>query len=214
MKKIVKILAWIFGIFLLLIIGLIISFRIGMEGSEKELTKIKTQAEGYVKVKFTKPMKVYGAMYDNMGNFPYFDYAAKVQSINENISFLVFYNEYTKQVEDSYVASKWKNALEKDLLPFVEKEWGKPDRLWILYDERVGYEYNIDVNHTPAYHTIPAKPIIIVAVPRRKEAKDNERYEKTVAFMKNQLKLQHAYVSFEYTKNGVILENQKNSREF
>jgi hypothetical protein len=214
MKKTVKISAWIFGIALLLIVGLIIAFRIDMKGSDEELARIKIQAEGYVKEKFTKPMKVYDTLYDNMGNFQNFDYAAKVKSVNENISFFVFYNEDTKQVEDSYVASKWANALEKDLLPFVEKEWGKPDRLWVLYDERVGYEYNIDVNNTPAYHTVAAKPTIIIAVPRRKETKDNKRYEKTMAFMKNQLKLQHAHVSFEYTKDGAILENESNFREF
>ncbi|AMA73949.1 MULTISPECIES: hypothetical protein [Aneurinibacillus] len=215
MNKTVKVLAWGFGICLLLVVSLVISFKIGTKGSEKEMAKIKAQAESYVKERFTRPMKVYDSMYDNMGNFSYFDYAAKVYSVNENnLSFLVFYNQDTKQLEDNYVASKWGRDLEKDLFPFVEKEWGKVDHLWVIYDERVGYDYEIDVNKMPAYNTVAAKPLIIIAIPRKKEAKDNERYDKTIAFLKNQLKLQHAGVSFEYIKDGVILEKEGISREF
>ncbi|MED0707564.1 hypothetical protein [Aneurinibacillus aneurinilyticus] len=84
------------------------------------------------------------------------------------------------------MANKWRNAVEKDLLPFVEKEGGKLDSPSVLYDDRVGYEYNINVNNTPTYHTITAKPTILITLPREKEVKDKEGYDKTIVFMKEQ----------------------------
>ncbi|MEZ2658933.1 hypothetical protein [Aneurinibacillus aneurinilyticus] len=68
MKKAGKIFGWIFTITLLSISGLVISFKSGMQGSDEEREKIKTQAENYVRERFKKPMRVYDTFFDNIGN--------------------------------------------------------------------------------------------------------------------------------------------------
>lgn len=74
----------------------------------------------------------------------------------------------------------------KRFTPFCRERGGKLDSPSVLYDDRVGYEYNINVNNTPTYHTITAKPTILITLPREKEVKDKEGYDKTIVFMKEQ----------------------------
>jgi len=45
--------------------------------------------------------EIYDVLYDNMGNYTMFDYAAKVRDVNTSEEFLVYYNEQADQMEDS-----------------------------------------------------------------------------------------------------------------
>lgn len=215
MKGFLKIIFWVFGGFIMLFVILIFSFRMGMEGNDTKLEEIMREANVYVKEKFQKKMTVLESIYDSGGNFPYFDYAAKVRSDeDENLVFFVFYNEKTEQLEDSYVSSKWEKALQSDLTPYLKKEWGAIENLRVFYDERVGYKLNIDANKIPEYHQVNEKPTILFAVPRKKDSKDEEHFNKTIDFIKNQLNLKHAHISVNYMENGGILESEGFIKDF
>lgn len=124
MKGFLKTIFWIFGGIVVLLAILIFLFRMGLEGSDTKREEIMKEAQVYVKEKFQKKMTVSESIYDSGENFPYFDYAAKVRSDeDDNLIFFVFYNEKTKQLEDSYVSSKWEKDLQKDLVSYLEKEW-------------------------------------------------------------------------------------------
>ncbi len=45
--------------------------------------------------------EIYDVLYDNMGNYTLFDYAAKVRNLNTGEEFLVYYNEQAGQMEDT-----------------------------------------------------------------------------------------------------------------
>ncbi|GED16815.1 hypothetical protein [Aneurinibacillus migulanus] len=168
MKGFLKIIFWVSGGIAVLFLMFIFFFRMSMEGNDTKLEEIMREANVYVKEKFQKKMTVLESFYDSGGNFPYFDYAAKVRSDeDENLVFFVFYNEKTEQLEDSYVSSKWEKVLQSDLAPYLKKEWGTIENLSVFYDERVGYKLNIDANKIPEYHQVNEKPTILFAVPRK-----------------------------------------------
>ncbi|MMZ60399.1 hypothetical protein D1872_224890 [compost metagenome] len=130
MKGFLKIIFWVSGGIAVLFLMFIFFFRMSMEGNDTKLEEIMREANVYVKEKFQKKMTVLESFYDSGGNFPYFDYAAEVRSDeDENLKFFVFYNEKTGQLEDSYVSSKWEKALQRDLTPYLKKEWGTIENL-------------------------------------------------------------------------------------
>lgn len=80
MKPFIK---WILAILvtvILLIIILVVSFILSMKPEKDEVDRIKEQATEYIANNFGDEVVVYDTLYDNMGNFNYFDYDAKAEN--------------------------------------------------------------------------------------------------------------------------------------
>jgi len=96
-KITLNVLIAIIGVITVGISLIILSFFVGMTPDKTEITKVTKQAEEYPNEKY----EIYDTLYDNMGNFPQFDYAAKVRNLDSDETFLVYYNDKTEQMEDS-----------------------------------------------------------------------------------------------------------------
>ena len=59
-----------------------------------------------------------------MGNFG-FEYAAKVRDKKTNTEFLVYYDDETEQMVDTYIADKWADDLETEIRPFIKENFGE-----------------------------------------------------------------------------------------
>ena len=114
MNKYLKITLGVLGVILLGIGLLVVAFVLEMKPDKDEEEEVKIQAEQYLEDKFNDNFEIYDTLYDNMGNFG-FEYAAKVRDKKTNTQFLVYYDDETKQMVDTYIADKWANDLENEI---------------------------------------------------------------------------------------------------
>ena len=117
MNKYLKIILGVVGVILLGIGLLVVAFVSDMKPDKDEEEKIKIQAKQYLEDKFNDNFEIYDTLYDNMGNFG-FEYAAKVRDKKTNTEFLVYYNDETEQMVDTYIADKWAKDLENEIQSF------------------------------------------------------------------------------------------------
>lgn len=97
-----RVLIGITGVSLALISFLLFIFFTDMNPSKSEENKVIAQAEEYLETEYPDGnYEIYDVLYDNMGNYYYFEYAAKVRNLDNGDDFLVYYNDQSKQMEDS-----------------------------------------------------------------------------------------------------------------
>jgi hypothetical protein len=213
-----KILKWVFifiGIIVLGVAVLVFSFWQSMKPEKSEVAKITEQAEQHLKGKYPHvDMEIFDTLYDNMGNFNYFEYAANVENKEDGTQFLVFYNEETAQTEDSYIADKWEDELEDVIRPYLEEKFKELDELWIFIDERIEYELSVNVSEPNTYRDYDANPSIMIFLPRELNSEDEQLFKEFITFLKEEASLKHASVSLEYIREGVPLEEKIWSETF
>lgn len=97
-----KVLISIVGVLLAAVSFLFFIFFKDMSPSKSEEKKVIAQAEEYLETEYPNGnYEIYDVLYDNMGNYYEFDYAAKVRNLDNGDDFLVYYNDQSKQMEDS-----------------------------------------------------------------------------------------------------------------
>ncbi|WP_235356931.1 hypothetical protein [Bacillus alveayuensis] len=144
-----------------------------------------------------------------MGNFYTFDYAAKAVNKKDNTQFLVYYNDETKLMEDTYIAEKWEKELENNIRPYIEQKLGALDEFWIEYDERTGITYNVNPNKPSSYKKYDAAPFIQISIPREPDKNDKEIFKEIVSFIQKDAGLKHGTVSMNYVKKGVPIDDKE-----
>lgn len=178
-----------------------------MKPDKAEVARVTEQAQEHLKKKYPQAdMEIVDTLYDNMGNFSDFEYAANVINNEDQTEFLVFYNKDTKQTEDSYIADKWENELAKVIRPYLEDTFGELDDLWIFFDERIEYDLAVDYRNPNSYRDYDVTPSIMVFVPRESKSGDEELVNDFITFLKEEADLKHANVHVDYLKDGVPLD--------
>jgi hypothetical protein len=214
MNKYLKILlgflaAILFGIGLLLAV-----FIFEMKPDKDEEEKVKTQAEQYVKEKFNDDFEIYDVLYDNMGNFE-FEYAAKARDKKTHTQFLIYYDDETNQMVDTYRADKWEDDLVTEIRPFIKETFGETTEVFVFFtNENIGQEFNKDPIRTRSYKEVDAAPTIRISIPRKRSDEDEKNLNEVISFMKSEVQLQSGSVFIEYiAENGEILDDEW-GREF
>ncbi|MEY8190206.1 hypothetical protein AB4X15_11190 [Peribacillus simplex] len=243
MSKTKKILLTLLGIFSIIVAGLVIlmfSFTQSMKADPAEEKKVRDQAERYLGKTFDDGTEIYDVLYDNMGNRGNFEYAAKVKHEKYDTQFLVFLNEETGEMEDTFISDKWQDDAEKEIRPYVEKElgdvltskemgdiaesdeWkeiqeeiGDHNQLLLVFDEEIGKDLKIDPNKPASYKDYEVSPTIRITLSRKKQDADDGRFTKIInALIKNGV-LKHGNMIVEYiSANGVQLEDEEWSKKF
>ena len=67
-----------------------------------------------------------------MGNFE-FEYAAKVRDKKTNTEFLVYYDDETEQMMDTYIADKWAKDLESEIRPFIKENFEETTDVFVFF---------------------------------------------------------------------------------
>ncbi|WP_260284949.1 hypothetical protein [Peribacillus aracenensis] len=243
MSKTKKILLTLLGIFSIIVAGVVIlvfSFTQSMKADPAEEKKVRDQAERYLGKTFDDGTEIYDVLYDNMGNRGNFEYAAKVKHEKYDTQFLVFFNEETGEMEDTFISDKWQDDAEKEIRPYVEKElgdvliskemgdiaesdeWkeiqeeiGDHNQLLLVFDEEIGKELKIDPNKPANYKDYEVSPTIRITLSRKKQDADDGRFTKIInALIKDGI-LKHGNMIVEYiSANGVPLEDEEWSKKF
>lgn len=198
---------WILGSIALIcvvIVGvLFVLFWWSMKPNSKEVTKTKEMAVPYIQNTFGKEAEIFDVLYDNMGNFSQFTYAANVRH-KDGTDFLVYRNEETNQIENTYVKEKWEDDIDRQVRPYLEKTFEVLEDVWVMYDDDVGKEQSV---HAPAsYTSSQAGPRIWAFIPRKAKDGDDELLKKFEQFLQKDVLLTHASVTISYNNKGVPLE--------
>ena len=209
MNKYLKI---ILGVLAAVVIGigiLIVTFVFAMKPDKDKEEQVRIQAENYLEDHFNDNFEVYDTLYDNMGNFG-FEYAAKAIDKKTNTQFLVYYDEETKQMVDTYIADKWSDELKKEIHPFVKEKFGEAADVHVFFtDETIGIELGIDPIHSKSFKDYDIAPVIRMTVPRKRSNEDETTINEFISFIQDENLLQNGVVITEYiADNGVILDDE------
>lgn len=214
MNKFLKVTLIVVGVIILGIAILVFSFVQDMKPDKEEEAKVKIQAEQYLEDKFNDNFEIYDTLYDNMGNFN-FEYAAKARDKRSNTQFLVYYEEGTEQMVDTYIADKWADDLENEIHPYIKANFGETTDFHVYYDDKIGKELGIDSNNLESYKDFNVAPTIRITIPRKKSDEDEKLFNEFISFLNSEDKLQQGTVIVGYVaENGEILEDDEWSREF
>ena len=213
MNKFLKVTLIVVGVIILGIAILVFSFVQSMKPDKEEEEKVKIQAEEYLEVEFNDNFEIYDTFYDNMGNFG-FEYAATARDKRSNMQFLIYYDEGTEQMVDTYIAEKWADELENEIRPYIKENFGETTVFQVYYDDEIGKELGIDFANLESYKDNVA-PTIRVTLPRKKSGEDEKLFNEFLSFLNSEDKLQQGTVIVDYVaENGEILEDEEWSREF
>ena len=208
LNKYLKIILGVVGVILLGIGLLVVAFVSDMKPDKDEEEKIKIQAKQYLEDKFNDNFEIYDTLYDNMGNFG-FEYAAKVRDKKTNTEFLVYYNDETEQMVDTYIADKWAKDLENEIQSFIKENLEETTNVHVYFDDEIGNELGIDPVNPRSYKEFDVTPTIRITVPRTRSDGDEKILNEFISFLKSEDKLQHGSVIMEYiAENGVILDDE------
>ena len=188
---------------------LIVTFVLGMKPDKDKEGQVRIQAEQYLEDNFNEEFEVYDTLYDNMGNFE-FEYAAKARAKKTNTAFLVYYDDETKQMVDTYIADKWADELKTDIYPFIKTHFGdKTDFHVYMSNETIGNELGIDPLHPKSYTEFDIAPTIRMTVPRKRSDEDDNTVDEFISSLQREDKLQSGTVIMEYiAENGVTLDDE------
>ena len=239
LKKVLFGLLIFVGIGVIAIAILAFSFVQAMKSDPDEEEKVRQQAEQYLREHFEAgTTSVYDAVYDNMGNSN-FEYAANVHHEKYGTNFLVYFDEETGQMMDTFIAHKWRDDAEKAIQPYINEKLGESLTLkdrepiidsndWdeieafmkgkveinVLFDDRIGKEFDVDPNNPVSYAELGASPdIIIITIPRKKQANEDAIFNEIIQSIQGE-GIVHGNIRFEYIDLGVPLEEEPWERSF
>ncbi|MFJ7738344.1 hypothetical protein ACIQ2D_18675 [Lysinibacillus sp. NPDC097287] len=214
MKKIATILMVILSLILVGIAIIVFSFVQSMKPDKEKEEEVRMQAEEYLEEKFNDNFEIFDTLYDNMGNFG-FDYAAKARDKKNNTQFLIYYDDETKQMVDTYIADKWSDDVEKEIRPYINEHFGESTDVHVYFEDKIGKQLDIDPTKPKSYKEFDVKPTIRLAVPRKKSDEDEKLFNDFISFLESEDKLQQGVVIVRYiAENGEILEDTEWSKEF
>lgn len=239
-KKILLILLVIFLFILAGVVILMYSFTQGMKGDPDEEKKVRVQAEQYLVENFKEKTYVYDVLYDNMGNFDEFEYAAKVREEKYGTEFLVYSNVHTGKMEDSFISNKWRDDSEKEIKPYIEEKIGDvkssvemkeitdsnnyeeiqakigdSSELVVLFDREIGRELDIDPNHPKSYKEYDVAPSILLTIHRKKQDSDENDFNSIIQSIKTDRALVRGELIVNYVStDGVALEDDEWRKTF
>lgn len=168
------------------IVILVLFFVQGMKPDKSKEKEVRLQAEQYLAANFENDdYEIYDVLYDNMGNYGYFDYAAKVRNQDGSKVFLIYYNKDREQLEDSLTVEKQADYIMNEVKPL----------LMAYMNDQFGEEADPSVK----YSISEGKAAITIRLSRNKEDRDGELFANVISYVKEDLKLEHAYITMFYT---------------
>lgn len=204
MKKVLSVTVIIAGILALLLFA-----KLFMPNPFAE-KKVKEQAAEYIDENFNNNFEVYGVMdnSDFSATMEYFEYAAQVRDKENGVEFLIYSDENTKKMNDTYVTSKWEMEIKKAVTPYVKERFKDAVSINVVVDHERYPNLHADPNtlETESYNKTRVNPLIHIVL----EGQVQQDVENRIQNLTDQLKkadiLQRGTMSLEYDGSPLITE--------
>ncbi|PGK51756.1 hypothetical protein CN918_28610 [Priestia megaterium] len=196
-----------------IVIGIIV-YNLSMKPNKEKTEEIQKDAKSYIEEHFDDSVHLYGTLYDNMGNMGY-DYAAKAEDKKTGTQFVIYRNDETNKLVDTYVSQKWSDDVRKDVLPYVHKKFGKKADVLAYYDDEIGAKLHLTPSTMGSYKERDVYVTVRVSLPRKKKSTDNQEFKEMVSYLKQDLKIKSGQLIVGYVaENGEILEDKEWQKTF
>lgn len=197
----------------IIVIGIIV-YNLSMKPSKVKTEEIQRDAKSYIEEHFDDSVRLYGTLYDNMGNMGY-DYAAKAEDKKTGTQFVIYRNDETNKLVDTYVSQKWSDDVRKDVLPYVHKKFGKKADVLAYYNDEIGEKLHLSPSTMGSYKNRDVYATVRVTLPRKKKSTDNQQFKEMVSYLEQDLKIKSGQLIVGYVaENGEILEENEWHKTF
>lgn len=112
---------------------LIVIFIVDMTPDAGKEEEVKEKASAYLDAHFSGQMEMYDTLYDNMGNFNGFDYAAKVRNTTNGVDFTVYEDAASGEMVDTYAVNYFEDELSDLIMEDVEKRFIEIEMVMVSY---------------------------------------------------------------------------------
>ena len=204
MKRYLKWLLAGFGVIVIGVAGFVFAFYRSMQPDPDEETKVMKMAESYVLERFKDAEVTEDVLFDNMGNFP-FEYAAIAVDSVTGTEFYVYENESTGEIVDTFLSSKWEDAVTEAIEDSIDTAFGADVTYVVLYDEESIRQLDVSSANPIAYQTADVSPTILLTLHREPEADDEELVRTWMSALQENDILKRAEIRVDYTAKNVEL---------
>ncbi|KGP73378.1 hypothetical protein [Pontibacillus yanchengensis] len=179
----------------------ILTFSISMASNPFKANKVEEKAKDYVDKKFDDNIEYMKILNDNMGNFPNLDYAAKMVNQADNIQFLVYENTQSGEMEDTYIAEKWEEALTEEITPYINEHFNKVLRFNVHFQQNVGKKFNVSSENPISFKEYDVRPSVSITLEREVKEGDKPLFNNFVTYLNEEIGLQKGFVTMKYSPN-------------
>lgn len=214
MKKLLLIIAGTISVFLIGFGILAFLFIQGMKPDKELEEAARKLGENYIKEHLSEDFYVYDAMYDNMDNFE-FEYAAKAEQKSTGIQFLIYEDDETGNVTDTYIAKRWSVELEKAARLYINEQLPEASDLFAYFEENVGTTFTVNPLSPSSYTEHKVQPTLWMTVARKAKEGDELLFNSFIDHLQEENILEHGSLVVEYiSEKGEFLEEEGWSRNF
>ncbi|RJP02586.1 hypothetical protein D3D03_04365 [Exiguobacterium sp. RIT452] len=208
MSGFVKKLLIVSGVMVVMTGLVIFLFVQSMEPEEEGEDRVLRETTPYIAEHF-KDAKVLGVLYDNMSNYFTFDYAVQLYDAKTDTEFLVYVDQTTNEVADTFLTEKWSKELMDDMRPLVEKVFGKGTEYRVIYEEEDVRKLKIQPSNPMAYRDAQVLPFITFTLNRNRVPNEEENLARLATVLQTKKILQHGNLKTEYVDDqGVVREGE------
>ncbi|MBD3109942.1 hypothetical protein IEO70_16505 [Bacillus sp. AGMB 02131] len=234
LKKVLIGVLILLGVSALAIAIIAFSFAQAMKSDPDEEKRVKDAAEQYIIEHFADEVTAFDTLFDGMGNFDGFEYAAVARHEKSGTDFLIYHDDYTGQMTDTFIISKWEDEAEASIKPYVEErlgealtrqdsapiidsdDWDEIEKqmkgkieIFVYFDEQAVEEANVDVNNPVSYNEAGVNPSLIrIDLPRKKQADDDQVFNDLIDSLQADGVVNRGTLRVEYIDMGVPLEEE------
>lgn len=240
LKKVLIGVLILLGVSALAIVIISFAFWQAMKSDPDEEKRVKDEAEQYIVEHFVDEVTVLDTLFDGMGNFDGFEYAAVARHEKSGTDFLIYHDDYTGQMTDTFIISKWEDEAEASIKPYIEErlgealtrqdsapiidgdDWDEIEaqmkgkiEIFVMFDEQKVEKADVDINNPVSYNEANVNPSLIrIDLPREKQADDDQVFNNLIDSLKADGIVEHSTLRVEYIDMGVPLEEENWEKSF
>ncbi|WP_051667249.1 hypothetical protein [Exiguobacterium oxidotolerans] len=206
MSRFVKGMLFGFGLILGTTIILGVFFIRSMQPDAEQEKIVKRQAEAYLEQHYEEA-EVVDVYFDNMGNHVAFDYAAQVIDRKTGIEFLVYLDQSTNKVVDTYYVEQWTADVVAVIQPSVGAVFGNDADYLVHFDEESVMALNLQPGAEVDYRDTKLQPTIRITLHRKQQTTDKKRLNNLSTTLQSNNYLSHGKIQVEYVdEDGEVFE--------
>ncbi|WP_426355340.1 hypothetical protein [Exiguobacterium sp. R-39] len=198
----------LFGV-MVVMSGLVIFLYVqSMEPDEPEADRVVRETKAYISKHF-RQAEVTSVFYDATGRYIEFDYAVQMKDRMIGTEFLVYVDQQTKQVTDTYLSEQWSQELTEQIRPLVENVFGKGTAYRAVYYQDDVQQLKLDPASSSEYQKAKIPPFITITLQRDRLPTEEKNLTRLATAIKKQKVLRHGNLTTEYiNEKGVLREDE------